>query len=73
MKSKELPEGGQIKKISELIIDQLSGFAYAIDTMVEKDGYVQLRPFNFGENGRLKLDTLYQIPIYQVDTNLVFV
>ncbi|VVB92191.1 Type I restriction modification DNA specificity domain protein [uncultured archaeon] len=70
MKSKELPEGGQIKKISELIIDQLSGFACAIDTMVEKDGYVQLRPFNFGDNGRLKLDTLYQIPIDQVDKNL---
>lgn len=70
MKSKELPEGGQIKKISELIIDHLSGFACAIDTMVERDGYVQLRPFNFGDNGRLKLDTLYQIPIDQVDTNL---
>ncbi|CAG0954354.1 Type-1 restriction enzyme EcoKI specificity protein [Methanosarcinales archaeon] len=70
MKSNALPEGGKIKKISELIINQLSGFACAIDTMVERDGYVQLRPFNFGDNGRLKLDTLYQIPIDQVDTNI---
>lgn len=51
IKSKELPEGGNSKNISEFIIDQLSGFACAIDTMVVKDGYVQLRPFNFGDNG----------------------
>jgi hypothetical protein len=66
----ELPDGWRIKKISDIVIDQLSGFACAINKLVKKDGYVQLRPFNIEDNGNLNLETLYQVPINIVNTEL---
>ena len=64
---RKLPDGWKIVKISDVVQDQLSGFACAIDKLVEKDGYVHLRPFNLGGDWKLDLSTLYQVPIDLVD------
>jgi type I restriction enzyme, S subunit len=67
-----LPEDWKIEKISNIIQDQLSGFACSINKLVKKDGYVHLRPFNLGNEGKLKLDILYQVPKNLVDAHLYF-
>jgi type I restriction enzyme, S subunit len=69
MNKNELPDGWKLEKISNLVDNYLSGFACAISNLVEKDGYVQLRPFNI-EGGKLNLEIMYQVPLDMVDTNL---
>lgn len=70
LQKKEIPAECRLEKISRIIVDQLSGFACAINTMVKNDGYVHLRPFNIEESGKLNLNILYRVPIDMVDTGL---
>ncbi|WP_407356413.1 restriction endonuclease subunit S [Methanolobus sp. WCC5] len=68
MGKEKLPEGWKILPIGKCVADDLSGFACSQNKLVEEGGYVQLRPFNI-ENGKLNLDTLYQVPLDIVDEN----
>ncbi|MDQ1251023.1 MAG: putative Type restriction modification specificity domain protein [Euryarchaeota archaeon] len=69
MSKNELPDGWKFVKMSKLIDDNLSGFACAISKHVDQGGYVHLRPFNV-EDGKLNLNTLYQVPLDEVDTEV---
>lgn len=69
MSKNELPDDWEFVKISKLIDDHLSGFACAINKLVEQGGYVQLRPFNI-EDGKLNFNTLYQVPLDEVNSDI---
>ena len=71
MEKEKLPDGWNILSIEKCISDQLSGFACAMNKLVENEGNVQLRPFNI-EDGKLNLSTLYQVPLGMVDESKYF-